>query len=107
MAGLIAAPLALACDYPEKNVSIPDGANATQEEMVAAQQAVRTYIEALTEYQECLDAEKVRLVQAAAEEEEKQKLTAMYNSRHNAAVDDMEQVAAAFNEQVKRYKDAN
>jgi hypothetical protein len=90
-----------ACDYPEA-VNVPDGRNASKEEMVAGQQAVKAYMTAMEEYLDCLDSE----TNASGEEptEEQRKILV---SRHNAAVDEMETLAASFNEQVRAYRAAN
>ena len=92
---------AQACDYPEA-VSVPDGRTATQDEMVSGQRQVKAYMAAMEEYLDCLDAE----TNAGGEEptDEQRKILI---SRHNAAVDEMETLAAAFNEQVRAFKAAN
>ncbi|RMF97873.1 MAG: hypothetical protein D6727_04500 [Gammaproteobacteria bacterium] len=90
-----------ACPYPE-DVDIPDGSAATEQEMLAAQKQVKAYIADMEAYLKCLDEE-----EAALGEEVTPEQRALHVSRHNAAVDAMEQVAAQFNEQIRAYKSVN
>lgn len=104
-------PLAAAaeCERPWP-VEVPDGATASKEEMLEAQKAVKDYLARADEYLLCLeeeeaavkvDAEDPEAVQAAAEEK------VVRARRHNAAVDEMEQVAEQFNQTVRAYKARN
>ncbi len=101
MLGLAFGVNAQTCDYPE-SVSMPDGRTASKEEMVAGQKMVKTYMAAMEEYLDCIDAETNASGEEPTDEERK-----ILVSRHNAAVDEMETIAAAFNEQVRAYKAAN
>lgn len=92
-------PLAYgACPYPE-SVEIPDGAMATTEEMVDGQTRIKQYMAEMEAYLDCLDQEEADLDREPTAEE-----LQVHNERHNAAVDEMERVAADFNEQVRAYK---
>jgi hypothetical protein len=95
------AATALACDNPQA-VSIPDGKSSTLEQMLAAQAQVKTYQTAMTEFLACIDAELEAKGEDAPEE-----FKSLMVSRHNAAVAEMEGVAAAFNDQIKAYRTAN
>ena len=89
------------CEYPEE-VAVPDGSVASKEEMLTGKAGVQTYMAAMQEYLDCIETE----TNAAGEEptdEEKKILV----SRHNAAVDEMETLAAAFNKQLRAYNSAN
>jgi hypothetical protein len=104
LAALVASGYAatgLACDNPQA-VSIPDGKGATLEQMLAAQAQVKTYQAAMTEFLACIDAELEAKGEDAPEE-----FKSLMVSRHNAAVAEMEGVAAAFNDQIKAYRAAN
>lgn len=102
---LSSAPLALACDYPER-VSIPNGKNASKDEMVAGQRGVKKFMADMEAYLACIEEEDEQnragieepdpIVEAQRDE--------MLVKKHNAAVEDMEKVAAAFNEEVRAYK---
>ena len=52
-------PIAFAECSKEAAPAIPDGASATEQEMIAGQQAVKSYIASSNAYLECLDAEGV------------------------------------------------
>lgn len=89
------------CPYPER-VATPDGATATTEQLVDAQSLIKKYMAEMEAYLECLDREEAELGREPTADE-----TQLHNQRHNAAVDEMEQVAADFNEQVRAYKQQN
>jgi hypothetical protein len=89
------------CDYPE-SVTVPDGRTASKDEMVTGQQQVKSYMAAMQEYLDCLDAETNAGGAEPSDEERK-----IMVSRYNAAVEEMETVAASFNEQVRAFKKAN
>lgn len=95
----------MACDYPSR-VKIPNGLTATKEEMISGQGAVKEYVAAMEIYLDCLlEEEKVARAQMddlSAEAEQQRE--DMLNKKYNAAVDEMETVAANFNEQVQAYK---
>lgn len=93
------APIAhAACPYPD-GVKVPDGATSTTEEMVAGQTRIKKYMAEMEAYLDCLDREERELGREPTPEE-----VQLHNQRHNAAVDEMEKVAADFNEQVRAYK---
>jgi len=90
-----------ACEAPAP-VAIPDGATATREQMLAAQAEVRAYSAAMNEFIACIDSEgEAQGEQAPAE------FKSLIIERHNAAVTELEGVAAAFNEQLKAFRAAN
>ncbi len=92
---------AAACENPAL-VSIPEGKAATLEQMLAAQGQVKTYQAKMNEYLACIDGEADTQGEKAPNE-----YKALMVNRHNAAVAEMEGVAAAFNTQLKAYKTAN
>jgi hypothetical protein len=96
---LAAAPVAhAACTYPQE-ITIPDGATATKEQMVAGQQAVKDFIAAIDTYEACLDEEEKALGDAVTEEQRQ-----VHAKRHNAAEDAKLDVADRFNQQVRAFK---
>lgn len=102
---LLAAPIAFACDYPQR-ASVPNGNSATKDEMIAGQKAVKAYMAAMDEYLACIASEE-EVAKAQIEdpsEEELQQRQLMLNKRHNAAVEEMEIVAANYNNAVRAYK---
>ncbi|HVS24904.1 MAG TPA: hypothetical protein VMU03_14345 [Gammaproteobacteria bacterium] len=95
------ASAAIACEAPAV-VKIPDGKSVTMEQLLTAQGQVKAYMAAMQEFLACIDMEAdAKGTDAPAE------YRAMMADRHNTAVSEMEQIAAAFNEQVKAYKAAN
>ena len=100
VAALGSAMSALACDMPAA-IEIPDGAEATLDEMLAAQSGVRDFIAAMEEYLACMDGEIEAMGEDASEEEQ-----ATMVEQYNSGVDQMEEVAAQFNEARQQYQDA-
>ena len=109
--GLIAVSLlfpaasAFACDYPER-VMIPNGNTATKEDMIAAQRGVKKYVAEMEVYLECIVDEE-RIARDAIDDlppEVEQEREDMLNKKYNAAVDEMERVAAQFNAEVQAYR---
>ena len=92
---------ALACETPTM-VEVPDGATATTEQMVQAREQVTEYVAAMEEYLACVNDE-IEVAGDDAPEEFK----ALMIQRHNAAVSEMETVAAAFNDQLQAFRAAN
>jgi hypothetical protein len=92
---------ATACEAPSP-VAMPDGSKATRDEMLAAQAQVKAYQAAMNEFVACIDSEgDAQGEQAPAE------FKSLIVERHNAAVSEMEGVAAAFNEQLRAFRAAN
>lgn len=96
---------ALACDYPE-SAEIPNGSTATREEMLAGQQAVKDYIAAMEEYLACIEEEEQATLETLPDisDEERVNRERTLTMKHNAAVEEMELVAARFNEEVRVYR---
>lgn len=86
------------CGRPD-TPAVPDGSAATEAELVETQTAVKNYMEKTNAYLECLAAE-----EAAAPEDEAPEVASARIAAHNQAVDDMEVLAAQFNEAVRAWK---
>ena len=108
LAGLLAMAAANAeCTYPKAPTGLPDGATATQDEMVSGMKTIKEYNNAVTAYLGCLEKEMNTRIEAAgpdAKPEQVEQIKAIHTKRHNAAVEELEENAARFNEQVKVYK---
>ena len=102
---LIAAPWALACDYPTR-VLIPNGNTATKEEMIEGQRGVKQYVADMETYLECIVAEEKQAQEemGTLAPEVEQEREDLLNKKYNAAVDEMERVAAQFNAEVQAYR---
>jgi len=102
---LFASPLAVACDYPPR-AKLPNGAIASRDDMLAGQRSVKSFMAAMEEYLVCIDKEEEEAVAALVEpgDEELASREAAMTKKHNAGVEDMELIAAKFNDQVRAYK---
>ncbi len=102
---------ALACDYPDVSVErMPNGAEADMDEMLEAQAQVQEYVEAMEGFIECVDdklANEYSDLDAVEEldETERERARVMLQ-RRDAAVDQLQDVAEAFNEQVRLYQES-
>ncbi len=96
----VSATAGAACPYPAE-IEIPNGAKATQAEMVAANASMKDYMAKIDTYLECLDREEAELGEAVNEEQKQ-----LHTSRHNTAVDALNALAARYNEQVQAFKKA-
>ena len=97
---LLGGAAALACEYPPL-VALPAGDEATKEEMLEAQRGVQTYMQAMESYLACIDEELTAGGDDAAEE-----FKEIMFSRHNAAIAEMEAVAAHFNEELQLFRES-
>ena len=89
---------AIACEYPPL-VTIPEGREATREEMLEAQTEVRNYVTAMEAYLACVDEELT-----VAGDDAPEVFKAIMFSRHNTAWAELEAIAAHFNEQLQLYR---
>ena len=96
---------ALACDYP-KRATVPDGATASKDEMIAGQRGVKDYMADMETYLSCIEAEEAAAVLKLGDlDDSAKRLRAdMFNKKYNAAVEEMNLVAEEFNLQVRAYK---
>ena len=92
---------AAACEAPSP-VAMPDGSKSSREEMLAAQAQVKAYQASMNEFIACIDSELDAQGEKAPDE-----FKSLMVSRHNAAVAEMEGVAASFNEQLRAFRAAN
>ena len=53
------------CTYPKAPTGLPDGATATQDEMVEGMKTIKEYNNAVTAYLTCLDTEMDARIEAA------------------------------------------
>lgn len=111
LAGLLSVGAASAeCIYPKAPAAIPNGAKATEAEMVAGMNSVKEYNAQVTAYLSCLDMQMETDIAAAGTEapaDQVAQIKGIAAKRHNAAVDELEAYAARFNEQVKSFKAQN
>ena len=107
LASLAAATASADCTYPKAPSGLPDGATATQEQMVGGMKAIKEYNSSVTTYLTCLESEMNTRIESAGSDapaDQVEQIKAIHNKRHNAAVEELESTAARFNEQVKVFK---
>jgi hypothetical protein len=102
---LFATSAVLACDYPNR-VLIPNGNTASKEEMIEGQRGVKQYVADMEIYLQCIVEEEKQAREGMDElpPEVEQEREDMLNKKYNAAVDEMERVAAQFNAEVQAYR---
>jgi hypothetical protein len=97
-----------ACTYPPAPDSLPDGATATREDMLAGKKKVVEFDNAIGAYTNCIKLEtEAALVKTEPLSDEQKKQNAeiqkMADQKHNAAVEADEAIAARFNEQLRAF----
>jgi len=103
---LFLAQSAIACDYPQR-ASVPDGATASKDDMIAGQRSVKTYMADMETYLSCIEASEAAAVLELGDQNEdsKRQRADLFNKKYNAAVEEMNLVAEEFNMQVRAYRD--
>lgn len=104
---LITAPLAIACDYPERP-SIPDGATASKEELLAAKDAVGVFLTGVDDYLTCIENDEkaaVALIENSDQDDLKRR-DEMIGKKFDAANDEKALVGEKFNQEVRAYNAA-
>lgn len=104
---LCMAPVFADCTYPKKPTDPPDGGKATQEQMLDAQRATKQFNADVSAYLECLDKETDSMIGELgpdAKPEQIQKVKSKQAMKHNAAVDDLQKQADAFNKSLRAFK---
>jgi hypothetical protein len=97
---ITAAPAFADCTPPSDSLVIPNGTQATKEEMIAAQKAVKALNAAVAAYGDCLKQEEDGKVAAGGD---KVKLHNTYAKLNNDQVARLQQVAAKFNDELHAY----
>ncbi|MCW8194491.1 hypothetical protein F6455_06805 [Proteobacteria bacterium 005FR1] len=97
------------CQQPEAP-TVPDGASASYDDMIAGQQAIKSFQADNKQYLDCMDKEiKAAVTEAktAKTPEERsaaaERHTDMVNE-FNAAISEEEQLAAKFNSEIQEYQ---
>ena len=103
---VLVCPGAYACSFPDP-VPIPDGATATEREMIAADFSIKRYMSRMQAYAECVKRETRELRSRSSRRD-----IAGAKSREERAIDllneaaaAMENVAELFNEAIAVYKE--
>lgn len=96
--------LALACDYPDRPY-IPDGESASKEDMLTAKSAVQTFLAAVDEYLQCVEAEEKAAIDSleSPDAEALRERDLALNRKFDAANEEKALVGEQFNQQVRAY----
>ena len=101
LAALNASAAYAACEMPTLVAAIPDGATATEDELLAVQVEIQSYISAMDRYIACQNEEM---------EGSRDNATADYlylmSTRIESARQEVDKVASDFNEQVNAFRSA-
>ena len=100
IACMFASPVFAVCTYPQE-ATVPDGARATEAEMLAAKQRVKNYIAGVEDYLMCLESE------AAAEPGPAPGVEPDRQADRTAALESMRNVTDSYNAQVLAFKAVN
>ena len=112
VAAMGAAHVQADCEAPDEP-KLPDGANASMQDMLDGQESVKTFQSANMDYMECLEAafaDAKKAAENADDKTEAAKAMATYAEAvdaYNAAVSREESVAGEFNTQIREYKAAS
>lgn len=104
LTALLLSPAYAACVLPAQPANIPDGATATSDDMLAAQQVVLTYNNAATAYLDCITKEYQAALAAAGDQittVQRDKLDGAEAQEHSIAVSQIDSVVNNFNEQMR------
>lgn len=85
-----------------ERLAIEEERSAVYDNLVAVQSEIQAYMAAVEEYIECVDAE----LEEAGGDDSAPLFQSLMVTRHNQAVTEMEQIADAFNQQVRAYQEA-
>ena len=98
----LCAGTALAECVPPEEVSVPDGAKASEEELTKGQEVIRTFMMANESYRQCLDKDLASLGDAATDEQK-----ALNTKLFNSSVDREQALVEMYNQQVRAFNEAN
>ena len=87
---------------PPDDVSVPNGSEATEEEMTKGQDFIRAFMTANDQYRKCLDKE-VSALGDDATDEQRASNTRLYNS----SVDREQKLVETYNTEVRAFNEAN
>ena len=107
LSAVLCAPVFADCSYPKAPAKLPDGNTAALEEMMTAKKSVEQYNKDMEAYLSCIKLEHDDAIAkqgATATEETKKQMAIVHAQKNDAAVDELQGVAARFNEQVRAYK---
>jgi len=96
--------------YPKAPAAIPDGKVASIDVMVAANKAVKQYNVDIENYLGCIKTEldeSLSRQNDTLSEDQKKAMNLLHAQKNNAAIDELQSIAARLNEQIRIYKAAH
>lgn len=102
LAGALGASARAECTAPVAS-PIPDGATATEAEMLAAMKAFKQYDAQANLYMKCLEEETEKAI--AKRLSDRTSLKDRQVQAHNAVIDELQAAAGRFNKQVRIFKE--
>jgi hypothetical protein len=104
---MITAPMAFACDYPERP-TIPDGSTAAKEDLLAAKGSVNDFLAGVDEYLTCIESAEKEAVAAldSPDSDDLKRRDEVIGKKFDAANDEKALVGEEFNQQVRAYNEA-
>ncbi|MCX7036425.1 MAG: hypothetical protein NT064_07540 [Proteobacteria bacterium] len=109
LAAFAAVPAFADCTYPKAPAAIPDGKTASIDAMVAANKAVKQYNVDIENYLGCIKTEldeSLSRQNDTLSEDQKKAMNLLHAQKNNAAIDELQSIAARLNEQIRIYKAA-
>lgn len=91
------------CVRPQADVKVPDGNTATSEQMVAAQQKILDFANAVSTYVHCIQGEYGQKT-IGQDEATRTKLNEQYTSAHAVVANEVTGLATCYDEQFTRFK---
>jgi hypothetical protein len=101
MAALAARTAAAACEIPAPVASVPDGASASEEELLAVQVEIQAYVAAMDRYIACENEQLQTSGENAAAE-----FLYLISARIESARNEVDTIATRFNDEVKAFRAA-
>ena len=98
--------LAIACDYPNRP-TIPDGATASKDELLAAKDAIQQYMADVDSYLQCIESEEKAAIAELdnPSPEVLQRRDDMLNKKFDAANEEKALLGEQFNQQIRVYNE--
>ena len=112
-AGLLLSGSALACDYPDEEVALPNGATATEADMLKARREVKDYVERMQVYlawgESGIETAENKAKDETLDQETRESAVGearILSQKYDAAFEEISKVAAEFNAQRAAYLEA-
>jgi hypothetical protein len=89
------------CPFPKAPAAIPDGKSASEPDMIAAMKEFKAYNDEVQGFAKCLDEE---ASDPSLSPPQKMQMKTLQKKKQDTAMKELQEKAAAFNEQVRVFK---